>query len=287
MNLFSPLIIKQLLAKYDATPQKRLGQNFLINPGVLAKIIQAGDLNKDDVILEIGPGLGTLTQALAQRAKKVITIEKDRKMIEILQDVIAADKIQNVKIIRDDVLKFDIGTLEIDWKLEIGNWKLIANLPYYIASPVIRKFLEEKNPPSLMILMVQKEVAQRICASPPNMSLLAVSVQFYAKPEILSYVSKGSFWPAPKVDSAILKITPYSQYPNVLRSQFFSILHTGFSAPRKQLAGNLAKSLAMERYIIEEQLKEAGIEPSRRAETLTIEEWIKLTVLLKNQSSCI
>lgn len=235
MDLFSPSTIKSLLQKYSAAPLKRLGQNFLISKGVLEKIIQAAGLNKEEVVLEIGPGLSTLTQELARRAKKVIAVEKDRKFVEILKETLKDYK--NVQIIEGDILKFDISnwvppfkkggvggilpnkdksTPALLYKRRGLKYKLVANLPYNIASAVIRKFLEAENKPKEMLLMVQKEVAQRICASPPNMSLLAVSVQFYAQPKIIDYVSKGSFWPPPKVDSAILKITSHpkqSRFP--------------------------------------------------------------------------
>jgi len=363
MDLLSPKTIKELLAKYGAAPLKRMGQNFLINKGVLEKIIEAAglqrpvevrlqqkslksDFNREGVVLEIGPGLGSLTQELAKRAKKVIAIEKDRKFAKILKETMKEYK--NVEIIEGDVLKIDISnyippfkkggvggilqkkdksTPALLYKRRELKYKLVANLPYYITSPVIRKFLEEKNQPKEMILMVQKEVAQRICASPvrssaerseggqtARMSLLSVSVQFYADPKIISYVSTGSFWPQPKVDSAILRIIPKAtpipglhpddtdnnapQPPLKLRGGarellperatpsgasrrlFFAIVRAGFSAPRKQLAGNLAKGLKIERYIIEEALKNAEISPAQRAETLRVEDWIKIVKYL-------
>jgi 16S rRNA (adenine1518-N6/adenine1519-N6)-dimethyltransferase len=284
MDLFSPKTIKSLLAKYSAAPLKRMGQNFLINRGILQKIMEAANLDRGGTVLEIGPGLGSLTQELAGRAKKVIAVEKDKKFIEILKETL--ENYKNVEIINADILKLRNSEIK-----KLGNYKLVANLPYYITSLVIRKFLEEKNKPEEMLLMVQKEVAQRICASPirssakrgeggqtARMSLLAVSVQFYADPQIIGFVSKGSFWPPPKVDSAILKITPKTQTsPELSSAEFFTVVRAGFSAPRKQLAGNLAKMLKTERHIIEESLKKSGIEPSRRAETLNVEEWIKLT----------
>ena len=313
MDLLSPKRIKELLTKYGAAPLKSLGQNFLINKNVLEKIIKAADLNGGEEILEIGPGLGTLTQELAKNAKEVIAVEKDRKFVEILKETLKEHN--NVKIIHADILKIslaDIGltvTKPVSFK---GNgyvaaqrdrnghqdlnrlmpYKVIANLPYNIASAVIRKFLETENPPREMILMVQKEVAQRICACPPllrsgagrrakpDMSLLAVSVQFYAKPKIVSYVSPGCFWPRPKISSAILKILPKKQLPEVLPQDFFRFVKAGFAAPRKQLAGNLSKGLKIERRIIEKLLKETGIEPSRRAETLSVEEWTKIVQCL-------
>ncbi|MFH0852068.1 MAG: 16S rRNA (adenine(1518)-N(6)/adenine(1519)-N(6))-dimethyltransferase RsmA [bacterium] len=299
MNLLSPRSIKEILSRYSAAPSKRFGQNFLINPGVLKKIIEAAALDRGDIVLEIGPGIGTLTQELAKYAKKVIAIEKDRKMVEILKETLVDFK--NVEIIEGDILKFPISSLFVipakagiqtgSPRIKYGaslvkpgmtklDYKVIANLPYYITSPVIRKFLEADAKPNEMVLMVQKEVAQRICAKPPDMSLLAVSVQFYAEPKIISYVSKGSFWPSPKVDSAIIKISPRDKKPEIDIPLFFKIVHAGFSSPRKQLAGNLVKNLKIERPAIEAVLKKAGIKPEQRAETLTVTNWISLTKLV-------
>src|SRR3989344_8913038 len=169
MELTSPTIIKELLAKYDAKPSKTMGQNFLVNKNTLQTIIETANLHQDDTVLEICPGIGTLTQALSKVAGKVLAIEKDRNMVKILQSTLRGCK--NVEITEADALRYDIG---------LQNYNVVANIPYYLTSPIIRKFLESKNPPTEIILMVQKEVAQRICAKPPNMSILAVSVQFYA-----------------------------------------------------------------------------------------------------------
>ena len=197
MELTSPKNIKEILAKYETKASKGLGQNFLIDKNILNKILEAADLKSDDTVLEVGPGLGTLTQELAKKAKRVIAVEKDETMIEILKETLAEYK--NVEVINEDILKYD---------LQIADYKLVANIPYYLTSPLIRKFLESKNPPKEIVLMMQKEVAQRICAKPGDMSLLAVSVQFYADAKIISIVSKNCFYPAPKIDSAIIKITP-------------------------------------------------------------------------------
>jgi len=265
--------VKKLLRKYDIYPSKRLGQTFLINEGVFQKIIKAANLSKNDVVLEIGPGIGNLTLELARKVKKVVAIEKDKKMCEALKEILINLDIKNVEIINQDVLKTDpeIYTLK--------PYKIVANLPYYITSPIIRKFLEMKKQPKEMILMVQKEVAKRICAKPPKMSILAVSVQFYAKPKIISFVSKKSFWPQPKVDSAIIKITPgrsvYAIDVNPLL--FFKIVKAGFSHPRKQLINNLSKKLKVEKEKVRNWLLENRIQPNQRAETLTLKDWINLT----------
>jgi len=234
--------VKILLKKYGIRPLKSLGQNFLVNERVFDRIIRAAELSSNDIILEIGPGIGNLTLRLGERVKKVIAIEKDKKMYEVLKKMLENQNVKNIKVIEQDALKLDFS------QYIQKPYKLVANLPYYITSPVIRKFLELKKPPESMVLMVQKEVAQRICAKPPKMSLLAVSVQFYAKPKIISYVSKKSFWPRPKVDSAIIKIIPFKlSWSKKDIEKFFEIVKAGFSHPRKQLINNLSKGLNLEK----------------------------------------
>jgi 16S rRNA (adenine1518-N6/adenine1519-N6)-dimethyltransferase len=272
MKLTSKKVIKNLLGKYSIRPFKGWGQNFLIDKSILEKIIKSANLGKNDVVLEIGPGIGTLTLELAKKTKKIIAVEKDKKMVEILNETMKGFK--NIKIIKADVLKLKTAALNL------RNYKLIGNLPFYITSPLIRKFLEEVEvKPRQMILMVQKEVAQRICAKPPDMNLLAVSVQFYSKPEILFYVSKNSFWPRPKVDGAIIKIIPRKSASKIRVNPllFFKIVKAGFSQPRKQLCNNLANGLKLNKMEVKEWLLKNGIQPSQRAETLSIEDWIKLT----------
>jgi 16S rRNA (adenine1518-N6/adenine1519-N6)-dimethyltransferase len=258
---------KNLLKKYHLRPSKRLGQNFLIDETVLQKIIQTADLSKKDIVLEIGSGLGILTQELAKRAKKVIAVEKDKNMVKILKEILK--DYQNVEIIEGDILHQTFQGQPL--------FKIIANLPYYITSPVIRMFLELKNPPQEMVLLVQKEVAQRICAQPPKMSLLTVAVQFYSQPKIISYVSKKSFWPQPKVEAAILKISQIKKPQNIDIQQFFRIVKAGFSAPRKQLINNLSKGLKSEREKIKKALLDCGLNPKIRAESLSAGDWIKLS----------
>ena len=292
MNLLSPKYIKELLGKQGTFPLKRLGQNFLVNKGVAEKVIKAADLKPDDIVLEIGPGIGGLTQELAKRVGKVIAVEKDQNLAKILNEELRIKNIKNVEIIQGDILKIENCKLIENCKAtlrgvrsasrKIGNYKVVANLPYYITSPVIRMFLEAKNPPETMVLIVQKEVAQRICASPPDMNLLAVSVQFYAEPKIISYISKNSFWPSPKVDAAIIKIVPRcSAYGSALfREQFFRIVKAGFSHPRKQLANNLTKGLELNKEKVISWLLKNKIKPEQRAETLTIKNWINLVKLI-------
>ncbi len=275
MELTNPSIIKELLAKQGGKPSKKLGQNFLIEPKVIEKIIAAANISKQDTVLEIGPGIGTLTTALAEKAGKVIAIEQDDAMIEILQTTLK--NYNNIEIIRGSALD--------TYALPATPYKLVANIPYYITSPIIRKFLESPQQPESLTLMVQREVAQRICTKAPNMNLLAVSVQFYATPAIITTVPKGCFWPSPNVDSAVIQIIP-NQPPQgkTLRIQtlhinpdaFFSIVKAGFSAPRKQLAGNLADGLNKEKSWVATWLAQNNINPKQRAETLSMQDWINL-----------
>jgi len=275
VDLTSPKIIKELLSKYETRPSRGLGQNFLIDKYVLEKIIESAGLKPTDSVLEVGPGIGTLTQKLAENGGKIIAVEKDETMIEILKETLKDYK--HIEVIAGDILK-------IDPMINALNYKLVANIPYYLTSPLIRKFLESENPPQEIILMLQKEVAQRICSKPPRMSLLAVSVQFYAESKIISYVSKNCFWPSPKVDSAIIKIIPYPD--SSLRAKrsnlFFEVVKAGFSHPRKQLAGNLSKILKIDRKKTNEWLIKNNIKPTQRAETLSIDDWQNLA-----KTSCI
>lgn len=298
MDLIRKSFIKNLLKSKSVYPSKKLGQNFLVSKIVLKKIIEAADIKKEDTILEIGPGIGALTYELAKLAGKVVAIEKDKKMIEILKE--ALKDFDNVVIIQNDVLKTNPNDCQIQTTCppessaransKRANYKLISNLPYYITSPVIKKFLETEIPPKQMILMVQKEVAQRICAKPPKMNLLAIAVQFYSKPEIISYVPRKSFWPVPKVDSAILKIIlpsdkfawAHSRFASQARASafrvlFFKIVRAGFAHPRKQLVNNLSSELKLTKEKAKKCLIENNIKPEQRAQTLSIQDWVNLT----------
>jgi len=302
MDLISLMRIKNFFKRYRIRPLKRLGQNFLVDRKVVRKIIEAANLGSRDVVLEIGPGIGNLTIELAKKAGKVAAVEKDPKMVEILKETLKDYK--NIEIIQGDILKIfnyqlspgrlltqSAGQAIIN-QFSIINYKVVANLPFYLTASVIRKFLESKNPPKEMILMVQKEVAQRICprppklkerrrGKPPKMNLLAVSVQFYAKPEIISYVSKESFWPQPKVDSALIKIVPYinNYTPDELfiKKEFFKIVRAGFSHPRKQLLNNFSEKLKLNKEDVRIWLLKNNIQPTQRAETLILDDWISLT----------
>ncbi|MDO8264847.1 MAG: 16S rRNA (adenine(1518)-N(6)/adenine(1519)-N(6))-dimethyltransferase RsmA [Candidatus Parcubacteria bacterium] len=278
MELTSLKNIRNLLEKHGGWPKKSFGQNFLINKGILMKIIEAGGISSKDEVLEIGPGIGTLTRELAKKAKRVVAVEKDRQMVEILKETVGG--LKNAEVVSLDATNIN----PFDFKLKHKKYKLFGNLPYYVSNPIIRKFLETEIQPSLMVFIIQKEVAQRICTKAPDMTLLSASVQFYAKPEIISYVSKGSFWPRPKVDGAIIKIIPFESFPDAdFSDNFFKIIKAGFSQPRKQLINNLSKGLTVDRGVIKEWLLKNNISPEQRAETLKMEDWKKLT---KNYPPC-
>ncbi len=273
--------------------KKSLGQNFLKDEAVLDRIIKAANLSKEDVVVEIGPGHGALTEKLAQVCGKVIAIEIDERLVEVLHTKLVDN--QNIEIIAGDILKINLPELIIEHGLDKTGYKVVANLPYYITSPIVRLLLETKYPPMEMVVMVQKEVAERIVAKKGAMSILAVSVQYYAKPEFLFTVFKESFEPKPKVDSAILKISSISSSPlgeDVRRTdegsvaikeetkKFFRIVRAGFSAKRKTLINNLANGLQLEKKLVEEKLVSLGFPPNTRAQELGVEDWRKLVELL-------
>ena len=295
MDLYSIKTIKELLKRHKTVLKDRLGQNFLLEKRVAVKMLGAAELSLKDTVLEIGPGIGTLTKELAKNAGRIIAVEKDPTMVEILKETLQGFK--NVEVTRGDILKLNPLSLRYGKrnKSKDGGYKVVANLPYYITSPVIRMFLEVKNQPELMVFMVQKEVAQRICAKPPDMNLLAVSVRFFAEPKIVSFVRKGAFWPKPKVDSAILKITPrksnspsQTHHGEILiadNTLFFKIVKAGFKQPRKQLANNFTQGLKLSRKEVEAWLNGVSIQPAQRAETLSLEDWVALTKSLSKISA--
>lgn len=249
-------------------PKKQLGQNFLADKKVLMKIVDAAEISKDDVVLEIGPGQGSLTYHLAQRAKKVIAVEKDAKLVKYLEEKFK--DLKNLEVVNQDILEY-LKILK-----NIGEYKIVANIPYYLTSFLLRRIFEMKNKPSEMIIMVQKEVAERITAGPGNMNLLAISVQIFAEPEILFNISKNSFWPKPKIDSAVIKLKVY-KVPKVKNAEkFFGLVRAGFSAKRKLLSNNLAKRLEISKEGIYDIFREVSIDVNVRAQDLSIEEWVSI-----------
>jgi 16S rRNA (adenine1518-N6/adenine1519-N6)-dimethyltransferase len=264
--------VKEILKKYKIFPQKRFGQNFLINKNIIYKILESAEIKNDDIVLEIGPGLGFLTKELAKKAKKIIAIEKDINMVEILKKELSDFK--NIKIINQDILKIK--------NLKIKNYKIVANIPYYITGPIIKKFLLTKEKPSLMVLMVQKEVAQRIVAKSPKANFLSIFVQFLADCKIISFVKKENFFPKPKVDSAIIKLIPKENLDFIFLKNFFIILKAGFLHPRKTILNNFSEYFKKNKEEIKKLILENNISDKKRPGELTIEEWLTLNKVFKN-----
>jgi 16S rRNA (adenine1518-N6/adenine1519-N6)-dimethyltransferase len=267
-----PLNAADLLKQYGLRADKRLGQNFLQDPHALKKIVQAAEINPTDTVLEIGPGLGSLTRYLAAAARNVIAVELDDRLFPPLEAVIAP--YENIQLVHGDIL--DIGPNEI---IEQHDYLAVANIPYYITSAVIRHLLESDPKPRRMVLTIQKEVAERICAGPGDMSLLALSVQVYGQPRIAARIPAGAFFPAPKVDSSMLvvDIFPTPIIHIELLDTFFLLIKAGFSQKRKKLRNSLSAGMRKSPTETEKLLHAVDIDPQRRAETLSIEEWGKLS----------
>lgn len=265
--------IKDICQIYNIVPTKSKGQNFLFDENVVEKIVDSASLTKKDIVLEIGPGLGVLTDYLVERASQVVAVELDKKLVGFLHK--KYESINNLKIVEGDVLKLDLDTLDLP-----TPYKIVANLPYNITSNFIRTFLEAKNPPTEMIIMIQKEVAQRIIAQVGDMSLLSLAVQFYAEPQILFTVGRGSFWPAPKVDSAVISLKLKKQPAFNDPKLFFKLAKIGFSAKRKQLHNNLANGFHLTSDEVKSLIKNVGLDERIRAQDLEIGDWIKLIKLL-------
>lgn len=280
-TLLTPLNVPGLLKKYDLRPSKGLGQNFLVDENALIKIANAAEIYEGDVILEIGPGLGSLTRYLGSAAQQVIAVELDEKLLPALHETLAP--FDNVKIVVGDILKLDptylLANLELNKENGPLSYKVVANIPYYITSALIRHLLEAQIQPSNLVFTVQKEVAQRICEQPPKMSLLALSVQVYGEPKIVAKIPAGAFFPAPKVDSSVVKIDlyPIPIMPKPLLPDFFRLAKAGFSQKRKTLRNSISAGMAWSKDETEALLNEAGIDPQRRAQTLSLKEWEALT----------
>jgi 16S rRNA (adenine1518-N6/adenine1519-N6)-dimethyltransferase len=268
--------IKALLREYGLHPHKGLGQNFLVDSRVLQRIVDTAELEPQDVVLEIGSGLGTLTQALAQVARRVVAVELDEQLVQVLRERLAS--FTNAEIICGDILALDIPELMGAERATATAFKVVANIPYYITSAVLRHVLEAAVRPQLFTVMVQREVAQRIVAQPGQMSLLAVSVQFYGSARLVFRVPARAFYPAPKVDSAVVRIAPHPQLPLERHevAAFFAVVRAGFAQRRKQLRNSLLHGLRVSVDELSAAMAKAGIDPRRRAQTLSVEEWLTL-----------
>ena len=274
--------------------KKSLGQNFLKDESVLSEIIDAGELSSDDNVLEIGPGEGALTSRLLEKVNKVVAIEKDERMKDensALQKIgnkeLFLDKTGLLQIYFDDVLKVNLPEILRESNFDKNGYKVVANIPYYITGKIIRLLFEQKFKPELMVLLVQKEVAERIIAKKGRQSILSLSVQFFAKPEIVAEVSKEAFEPIPKVDSAILKIRPYKLEDKIylnnkaLEKDFFHLIKIGFASPRKTLINNLKNGLEFTHEEIKGVFQKLNLPENIRAEKLSIQQWLDLVKELK------
>lgn len=261
--------LKNLLDKFHLRLHKNLGQNFLIDKHILREIIKASKINKGEEVIEIGPGLGILTEALLENSAKVTAIEFDKKIVEVLKERFKAET--NLNLISGDALD------EIT-KIEFKEYKIIANLPYQITSPFFRKVLSQKHLPKMIVVMVQKEMAERIIALPHNSKrgFLSVLVQLYGHPRIIGLVPRESFYPEPKVESAILSLEVKPLPKSMDKARILKIIQAGFSQKRKKIRNSIAASLRIEALETERMIRETGIDPSKRAEDLEISEWLSL-----------
>lgn len=270
--------VKQLCDEYHLTPAKAYGQHFLISNAPIRAMIEVSELTKDDTVIEIGPGFGILTLALAPLVKKVIAFEIEKKLQPYWEE--KQKEYPNVEMVWGNALK-----LITTYNLKPKTYKVLANLPYQITSPVIRLFLEAEYKPERMVIMVQKEVAERICAAPGDMSLLAVSAQYYSEPKIIAPVPRGNFWPQPKVDSAIVSITLPPNHlttsPPLSDEAFFRLVKAGFAHKRKQLWRNLASGLKLDAALVKAMLREVVGNEKVRAEELGVDKWRRLAAALK------
>jgi 16S rRNA (adenine1518-N6/adenine1519-N6)-dimethyltransferase len=278
---------KEIINRYDFAFKKNFGQNFLIDERVLNKIIAAADITEEDTVLEVGPGIGTLTQALAKSAKKVIAVEIDKTLVPILGEVLA--DYNNIEIINNDILKVDVAELV---RQNGGKaLKLVANLPYYITTPIIMGILEQKLPVESITVMIQKEVALRMQAAPStkDYGALSLAVQYYCEPYLVANVPQNCFMPRPNVDSAVIRLTPHKNPPVVAKNEqlMFRLIKVAFSQRRKTLLNCIFNSneWGLDKEQIAELLVKCGFDERVRGETLTLEDFARLSDTLNDMNN--
>lgn len=278
MNLCAPETIKYIQKTFGFKNAKGLGQNFLTDPGVIEAMVDAAEIGPEDLVIEIGPGIGVLTDAAAKRAKKVIAIEIDKALLPVLKYTLAHHN--NVEIINEDILKVDLNKIIREEAVEKQNVKIMGNLPYYITTPIITQLLEKGTRAASITIMMQKEVAERIVSPPGKKSFgaLSVAVQYYSNPQKVVSVPKEVFFPIPKVDSEVLILTLLEKPAVEVKDKemFFRLVKAGFAQRRKTLSNSL-KGAGLDKDAVEKALEDSGIEGSRRAETLSLEEFAALS----------
>jgi 16S rRNA (adenine1518-N6/adenine1519-N6)-dimethyltransferase len=275
---FSPINARKLLQKHKIRPNRRLGQNFLVDPKALSSVVTAAELTGNETVLEIGAGLGALTCRLAQAARQVVTVEVDQRFIPLLEEVIS--HYQNVRLVYGDILELNLTTI-----VEDGEYTVIANIPYSITSALIRRLMEAEKPAERIVLTVQREVAERIIAKPGSLNLLAVSVQIYGEPRIVVRIPAKAFYPKPKVDSAVLRVDVHCEpiVDQVLLPTLFHLARAGFGQKRKQLRNALAGGLRVSPSVVMEWLEKAAIQPMSRAQELGLDAWVLLTQVVMDE----
>lgn len=274
MNQFTdPEFVKNFLRANNLKPKDYFGQNFLVDEIALEKIVEAAELKKSDIVLEVGPGLGVLTQELSEHSGRVVAVEKDKNLAQILAH---RTELKNVEVVTADILKFNFE------KHIGGKYKVVANIPYYLTSALLKLFFQSKTHPTVLVLMVQKEVGERIVAPAGSLSILGISVQMFADAEIVAQVPRTSFSPTPEVDSVIIKIEPKNKYPEIEDEKlFFRILKIAFAGKRKQIHNTLSNGLHLDKLATEKLLEKSGIKGTDRPQDLSIEQWVELYKQIK------
>jgi 16S rRNA (adenine1518-N6/adenine1519-N6)-dimethyltransferase len=267
-----PLSIPGILKEYNLKPDKSLGQNFLVDPYYLSKVAEAGELTDRDTVLEIGAGIGNLTRYLGCNAGRVVAVEIDRHLFPVLIDLTKG--YENIVVVQGDILDFAIEDLVVS-----PNFVVVANIPYYITSKIIRHLMTGNNKPIRVILTIQKEVAERICSKSGKNSLLSLSVQVFGRPSIMTRIPAGAFYPVPKIESAIVKIEMLAEplIPANNLETFFNLARAGFNQKRKNLRNSLSAGTGLDKKLTLELLQSTGIDHNRRAETLSLQEWNAIT----------
>ena len=273
--------LKEQLRRHHLWAKKSLGQNFLVDENALNAVVQAAELSPDDHVVEVGAGTGLLTTRLAPLVGRLTSLEYDESLLPLLRENTASFK--NVEVLHQDALKFQVSSVQEvsdkNLKFKIENYKVVANIPYYITSPLIKHFLTQEVQPSVLVFLIQKEVAEKICSKKKGKTVLTIETQVFGEPEVVATVPASSFYPSPKVDSAVLRVRVYDKplVDETMMGSFIKVLHAGFSQKRKKLTNSLAAGLHIKAEEAKAFLERAGIDPGARAEHLEVADWERLT----------